>query len=64
MASQEFYSGWSKIDLAEHMIEHIESYEDRESSELADAWDRCDMQKELADAEIEADTIKEEGEDE
>tara|TARA_R110000765_G_scaffold228346_1_gene332003 strand:- start:770 stop:961 length:192 start_codon:yes stop_codon:yes gene_type:complete len=62
MASQGFYAGWSKIDLAEHMVEHIERFEDRSPHDLADKWDRCDMQEELADAEIEADTEKEEGE--
>jgi hypothetical protein len=64
MASQEFYHSWSKIDLAEHMVEHIEKFEDRSPSDLADKWDRCDMQEELADAEIEEDTEKEEGDGE
>ena len=64
MASREFYKDWDKIDLAEHMVEHIEAYEDRSPSDLANAWDRCDMQKELANAEIEADTDEEERENE
>ena len=60
MASREFYYSWTKLELAEHMVKHIKEYEDREPERLADRWDRCDMQKELAWADID----EEEGENE
>ena len=41
--------GWTNIELAEAMVETIDSFEDRDPQDIANTWDRCDMIDELID---------------
>lgn len=43
MTATEKLEGMTNIELAELMVENIEQFEDREASEIAETWDRCDM---------------------
>lgn len=43
------YLGWTNIELAEAMVETIDSFEDRDPQDIANTWDRCDMIDELID---------------
>ncbi|MEK6829776.1 MAG: hypothetical protein AABY15_06670 [Nanoarchaeota archaeon] len=43
MTAKEKLEEMTNIELAELMVENIEQFQERDSVEIAETWDRCDM---------------------
>jgi len=41
------YDEWTKIELAEAMVDSVVGFEDEDPQRIAETWDRCDMIDEL-----------------